>query len=206
MKRMLNFSIALGLLLIASTIAIGADTPVTDPGLTGKWNAACRKGPGGIFIEESYEFWPDQAFKREQTRFKDEDCASDAVSELRAYEGTYEITGPAKSVGPDVKKIDFTIQHVFNTALGEEALKEFNESRFCNIVDWKRGERRDVTGILCSGEVIPAGTVIYDIVQRTEDKLYFGDQSYFRDVSYRENRPKKIDKSVAFVKSSALPE
>jgi hypothetical protein len=54
--------------------------------------------------------------------------------------------------------------------------------------------------------VIPAGTVIYDIVQHTEDKLYFGDQSYFRDVSYRKNRPKKIDKSVAFVKSSALPE
>jgi hypothetical protein len=80
MKRTINFSFALCLLLIASTIAIGADTPVTDPDLTGKWNAACRKGPGGIIIEESYEFWPNQAFKREQTRFKDEDCASDAVA------------------------------------------------------------------------------------------------------------------------------
>lgn len=201
------------LLALTASAETSSDTNRnTDPSknsqvdITGKWAAACRKGPSGMFVEETYIFGKDLSYAREQRRYRDKDCAKDALNEIRAFAGSFAIVGTAKDIAPDARKIDFTVDHVFETATGAAALKEFRESGLCNIVDWKQGERRDVTGLLCRGETIPAGTVIYDVVERTGDKLYFGADSYFASTDERKHRPARIDKKVTFVKSSGLSE
>lgn len=122
------------------------------------------------------------------------------------YEGTFQIEGTARTVGDEVKKINFEVTHVLTTVFDEDAIQKFNTSGLCTLSDWRTGEQRDVTGLLCKGQVIPVGAILYDLVQRVEDTLYFGENSFFRDQSQRKNRSTKVDGRIGFLKSGSLAE
>jgi hypothetical protein len=186
-------------LFLATGVATAA---ANQPSFVGDWHAGCHKHSAGVYAVDTYQFNRDQTFRREQKKFTDKDCAYDAEDEVRVYEGTYKVVGPAGDLGPNTQKVDLTINKVFYTALGKAAQKRFIEGRYCSITDWKRGEQRDITGLACSGETIPAGTMIYDVVQVSGDHLYFGNQSFFYDITKRKNRPAGLDKSLAFNKQT----
>ncbi len=194
------------LLVLVSLLELGVAGAIEGKiELSGKWGAACHDGPRGKWVEEEFEFMRGDHFKREQKLYTERSCPIESLWEARAYAGMYKLaTGPKENA--TIQNIDFTITELKVTAYGEKAAKEFNDSKLCKITDWKQGQRRDITGLFCSGEAVSVGTVAYDVVQRFGDVLYFGDKSYFRDSSKLKNRPVTMDKSVSFLKGSAIAE
>lgn len=195
------FSAALaGLMLGAGAFA--ADSELN---LSGKWSAPCRDISGGKWIEETFDFARGDHFRREQKIYTEKACPILGLYESRSYAGYYKLGIPVKD-DPGVKSLDFTITEVSATAYGDKAVEEFNKSKLCKMTDWKQGQKRDITGFLCKGETVPAGTVVYDAVLREGDKLYFGDKSYFRDSSNIKARPTSVDRDTVFLKNAGIAE
>ncbi len=190
---------------LVHSAVFGAKANVTTEDLAGKWAAACHKSSllDNNFMEETFEFGPNQQFFREIRKYSERTCTTPTLTESRVIEGTYEVGAPVKAM-PEARELNFTIKTVSSTAYGEAAEKQFNESKQCNVANWKRGEKRDVTGLLCNGNQLNVGTVVFDIVQLADGKLYFGKKSFFRSGDSPKERPKELDKDLVFTSASAM--
>src|SRR6185312_13625589 len=120
------------------------------------------------------------------------------VDEVKTFSGKYRVVGTAGKIDKNAFKIDLSIDRVYDMPVSGTAVTKFTESNLCHLTDWKAGEKRDVTGLLCKGRTISAGTKVFDVLVKDEDqnKLYFGDPSFYSDMSSRKGRPTRVDKSI----------
>ncbi len=198
---LLTISMFFGMLLVGpSSFAAKMHRPEKALDISGKWIAACHRLNRGQHVEEIYSFGKDGTWTREQRIYSDEDCATDAVDEVKTFSGRYHVVGTASAVGSNAFKIDLFVDHVYDMPVSGAAVAKFTQSALCHLTDWKAGVKRDVTGMLCSGRTISAGTRVYDVLVKDagQNKLYFGDPSFYSDMSRRKGRPTRVDKSVAF--------
>jgi hypothetical protein len=203
--------LATALLMAAGAAPASPATPAAsdrlDSGtLAGRWTAPCFKSSllPSRYTSESLEFTADNHFAREMRDYTRRGCPQSSLYEARAFEGTYAIGGPVLNV-PGARAMDFTIGGMFLTPLGPAAEKAANETKLCAAADWKLGERRDVTGFVCNGKDMAAGTVVYDIARLEGGQLTFGKMSYFHTGASPKERPKLLDASApVFTRVGAL--
>jgi hypothetical protein len=186
-------------ILLIQIVAMMASPALGAPAVVGSWAARCH--PSALIAEKwsdgSIDFRADATFRRAIRHYSDKTCSEVALIQQRTYEGTYALTGSVKG-DPLASNVDFKIKDVFYTAYGAPAAQAFSNAKLCTAADWRSGEKRNVTGLLCDGYVMGVGSSVYDIVSVEDGRLFLGAKSFFRSGAKPGERPIVLDREVAY--------
>ena len=149
-------------------------------------------------------FTPTGGFKMTDYYYLDDACKDPVL--LTEREGDYKAEGELKE-NKNIKKINFTTDHVYLTVKSQAAIDILSNSPFdiCGIKDWdnRLNKKIELTDKKCLGKKMPRkGDVNFD-VYRVEDegkKLYMGKAITFELRDDSDDRPRKVDRELVFTK------
>lgn len=103
----------------------------------------------------------------------------------------YQVDYKVKS---EEQNIDMTTVEVSYMSLSDEVSEALNMVSYCGISDWKKKEKRVVTGKLCDEFNAPKqGDMIYSIIKVQGNDLYLGTMSGTADGKTPETRYDQVD-------------
>lgn len=186
-------------------LSVGCSELGTEPSLTeeslegGQWIASCI---------DNYSSWETRKAQYDGTNYVESvEAFADSYCNNPAFrlqeDGVYTI--PGKIEGSSMRKLDRTVASIKLTPLSALGVSNLNSSSFCGFSDWAVNVPREISGLTCNGQVIPAGgTTYYDLftiwpysiddpyVGITKGDLNFGYRGGGMDGMTEETRPDSV--------------
>lgn len=93
-------------------------------------------------------------------------------------------------------KLDLSVQEVSYTPLSDEVAEALNFMTYCGFDNWKKDEKKIVTGLICDEFEAPAkGTILYTIFQISKEaSLMLGTESKGAEGFSENTRHQHLDK------------
>lgn len=169
-----------------------------DTSLIGSWERGCEKfdllGLQSHKVKLNFDIG--LGFYREQTIFAKDQCSDERIVEKQT--GTYGKVGDAQGVEGG-RQINFTVKDAFVTPRNDQAAKDLNDAKYCNLTNWQNGVEQKVTGVNCRSGY-SEGQVLFDIYKVDGNNLQLGQAGFLLDGSTSTTRPTSIDTARPYVK------
>lgn len=161
------------MLLITSSIA-AAESPLLD----GRWVQECKADSYTSSHQTTLEI-KDGKMKQTEIHSMFSSCGTKAV---KVENETTLVLGDKISHPEGASKLDVIYESVHLTPIAQMVVDRWNRQKFCGHLNWKLGERVEVTGLTCDKDVIPAkGERHYSIVSVIEGALLLGQDTKKRN-------------------------
>lgn len=166
--------------------------------LIGSWERGCEKvdllGLQSHKVKLNFDIG--LGFYREQTIFAKDQCGDERIVEKQT--GTYGNVGDAQGVVGG-RQINFTVKDAFVTPRSDQAAKDLNAAKYCNLTNWQNGVEQKVTGVSCKSG-FNEGQVLFDIYKIDGNSLQLGQAGFLLDGSTSTSRPSTLDAARPYVK------
>lgn len=170
-----------------------------DQSLTGDWQTPCLQNEwnGLIAAKDELTFSAIGDFEKELLRYSDDQCETPIFS--IKLNGTY-ASLDKNQAAQDARNINFTITKAELEVNNPQAVDLLNRLEYCGIRNWQVGQSRDILGKDCLGPDINQGSVIFDIYNVENNKLFLGDALVLENIGNAENRPTQLNSSRIYQK------
>jgi hypothetical protein len=144
----------------------------------------------GLSLKRIANFSAEDRFVLRRITFAGTNCR------VQSYELTYE--GVFEQV--DEQKINWTFANIYLTPKFPQVVDYFRQVGLCGYAEWQEGVPRNVSGLTCGAEVIPAaGTTYYDIYWEKEGVgIRFGEIDEQFDGTTPEARPTEFSRVIYY--------
>ncbi len=165
---------------------------------TGIWIMNCQKG---LKKEQIYE--PNNRVSTTEFFHQDANCNNESFR--------FQTIGTVLFNDKNANFIDFTYEDIYLSVFKQNVIDDFNHRKVCGFSNWTLGSPQKITGLKCAifnytkeTQIPKAGDQKFGIFSISDNKLFYGLNSVYKDGSNPEKRPTQLDTAKYYILKNSL--